>query len=280
PRHLRQRRHEVGLDGADVGLDLLERAGRLIAVEVAVEVDLVADEADASVLRVPLRGVDPGVWHVRPNLAVEESSNARRNALRVGGIVAIGERYALGIPQLGIGLGVAVLVATDCGGLVALGEGRHDCLLDGCRKFQVGLAGCIAEYEYALFPVLEERIRQVAQEGADGVLELPSLGALLLTGGALLLGLSEILESLLVVESCNPFGRRLEVQSQRPLYRDLAEAEVRGREDAAHDHLFFLPVLHDPARFTVPEVGEDLQDVLRTLRRNLPALIAEALAHR
>src|SRR5690606_24088595 len=61
---------------------------------------------------------------------------------------------------------------------------------------------------------------------------------------------------------------------------DLAEAKVRGREDTTHDHLFFLPVLYDPARITVQEVGQDLQDVPRTLRRNLAALVAEALAHR
>src|SRR5690606_23210926 len=123
------------------------------------------------------------------------------------------------------------------------------------------------------------RIRQAAQEGADGILQLSSLGLLLCAGGTLLLGLGEVLERFLIVKSCDPFGRRPEVQPQRSLDRDLAEAEVRGREDAAYDHLFFLPVLHDPARVAVAEVGEDLQDVLRTLRRDLPALVAEALAH-
>ena len=50
--HLGQHPHDVRLDGADVGLDLLQRAGRGVAVEVAVEVDLVADDADLAVLLV------------------------------------------------------------------------------------------------------------------------------------------------------------------------------------------------------------------------------------
>src|SRR5690606_2337126 len=192
----------------------------------------------------------------------------------------IGERHALGVAQLGIGLGAAFLVATDRGGLVALGKGRQDRLLDGRPKLESSLANRLAECALELRPVLEERVRQAAQEGADGLLKFPSLGALLLTGGALLSRLGEILKSLLVIESCDSLGRRLEIQPQRSLDRDLAEAEVRGREDTAHDHLFFLPVLHDPARVTVPEVGENFQDVPRALRRNLAALVAEALAHR
>src|SRR5690606_3224675 len=123
------------------------------AVEVAVEVDLVADDADPAVLRVALAGVDPGVRYVGPHLALEEGADAGRDPVRVGGIVTVGERYPLGVAQFGIGLGLAVLVATDRGGLVALGEGRQDRLLDGRGQLEAGLAGRHAEYAYELLPV-------------------------------------------------------------------------------------------------------------------------------
>src|SRR5713226_7089630 len=64
--------NDVRLDTADVCLDLLQRARRLVAVEVAVEVDLVANKSDLALLRIALCRVDPGVGHVRPHLAVEE----------------------------------------------------------------------------------------------------------------------------------------------------------------------------------------------------------------
>ena len=92
---------EVGFDGADVGLDLLQGARWGIAVEVAVEVDLVADEADLTVLRIPLRRVDPGVRDVRPDLAMEEFLDA------------LGERHAFSIAKFGIGIGVAFFVTAD-----------------------------------------------------------------------------------------------------------------------------------------------------------------------
>src|SRR5690606_27100103 len=68
PRHLCQHSHDVALNGPDLSFDLLEGARRLVAVEVAIEVDLVADDADAAVLRVALPGVDPGVGHVGQHL--------------------------------------------------------------------------------------------------------------------------------------------------------------------------------------------------------------------
>src|SRR5512146_934879 len=47
-RYLGQRPHDVFLDRPNVGLVLLKRAGRGVSVEVAVEVDLVANDADFS----------------------------------------------------------------------------------------------------------------------------------------------------------------------------------------------------------------------------------------
>ena len=59
--HLPQQGHDFGADGVEVGVDFFQRARRLVLVEVAVERDFVADDADFAVLGVALAGVDPGV---------------------------------------------------------------------------------------------------------------------------------------------------------------------------------------------------------------------------
>src|SRR5260221_9139446 len=58
PCHFGEHPDDVPLDGADVGLDLLQGPRRGVAVEVAGEVDLVADQAHLSVLWVALRRID------------------------------------------------------------------------------------------------------------------------------------------------------------------------------------------------------------------------------
>ena len=78
----------------------------------------------------------------------------------------------------------------------------------------------------------------------------------------------------------DPLRLGLEVQPERALDGDLAEAEVRGREDPADDDLLVLAVLGDGARVAVLEVGEDLQDIPRAVERDLAPLVAQALAHR
>jgi hypothetical protein len=55
--------------------------------------------------------VDPGVRNVGPHLALEK------------GLDALGQRHALGVAQLRVGLGVALLITADRGGFVAFGEG-------------------------------------------------------------------------------------------------------------------------------------------------------------
>src|SRR5437764_7049765 len=104
PRHFRQHANDVALDAADVGFDLFQRPRRLIAVEIAVEVDLVADETDLAIFRVTLAGVDPRVRDVGLHLALEERLDP------------FGEGHALGIAQLGVRLRIAVMVATYGGG--------------------------------------------------------------------------------------------------------------------------------------------------------------------
>src|SRR3972149_4366872 len=83
-RYLGQHPQDVLLDPPDLSLDLLQRARRRVAVEVAVEVDLVTDEADLAVFGVALGCVEPGVGDVRPDLAIEECLDAlgQRHALR------------------------------------------------------------------------------------------------------------------------------------------------------------------------------------------------------
>src|SRR5271166_4494233 len=76
--YFREHPHDVPLSVANLGLDLFERTRRLIAVKIAVEVDLVADQPDFAVLRIALFGVDPGIRHVRLHLAREESLDALR----------------------------------------------------------------------------------------------------------------------------------------------------------------------------------------------------------
>ena len=60
-RCLGQHPDDIRLDGADICLDVREGARRCVAVEVPVEVDLVADDSDFLVLLVTLGGVDPGI---------------------------------------------------------------------------------------------------------------------------------------------------------------------------------------------------------------------------
>ncbi|MFQ5538449.1 MAG: hypothetical protein ACE5GJ_13475 [Gemmatimonadota bacterium] len=77
------------------------------------------------------------------HLPVEELSNAARYSAVVGGIRSRSEWNVLRIAEFGIGLGIPVLVATDLGGLVPLGEGAEDGLLHRCAELHAGfLGGC------------------------------------------------------------------------------------------------------------------------------------------
>ena len=124
-RHILQHLQDVLLDGLDIDLDLLERPGRDVAAEVVVEVDFVADVADQAVLAIASRGVGPGIGQMGFDLALEKGADTGRHPLVVGGVPLFGERDALGIAQLGVGLEHAVLVPTDLGRFVALGEGNR-----------------------------------------------------------------------------------------------------------------------------------------------------------
>src|SRR5437867_604650 len=61
--HVREETHDLLFQRLDIGFDDFQRTRRLVAVEVPVERDLVADFG--------LGFVDPGVWHVRTHLALE-----------------------------------------------------------------------------------------------------------------------------------------------------------------------------------------------------------------
>src|SRR3972149_8923598 len=79
--YLRQHAQDVFLDPPDFGLNFFERAGRRVAVEVAVEVDLVADKADAAVLWIDPAGIGPGVRHGGFDLTVEKVADTGRDEL-------------------------------------------------------------------------------------------------------------------------------------------------------------------------------------------------------
>src|SRR4029453_2403552 len=83
-RHFGGHPDDVRLDGADVGLDLLQRAGWGVAVEVAVEVDLVSDDADLAIPLVAPGRVDPGVGDVRLYLPLPESFHPPRGGGGLG----------------------------------------------------------------------------------------------------------------------------------------------------------------------------------------------------
>jgi hypothetical protein len=52
--HLGQHADHIAFDSTDIGFDLLQRTGRRVTVEVAVEIDLIADDADLTVSRIAL----------------------------------------------------------------------------------------------------------------------------------------------------------------------------------------------------------------------------------
>ena len=85
-------------------------------------------------------------------------------------------------------------------------------------------------------------------------------------------------EGALVAESSDPLAARLEIEPERSFDRDLAEAEVRGGVDAADDSLVLLSVPDDLAGCAVLEVGQQPQNVLLVLERDLAALGTQALA--
>ena len=82
------------------------------------------------------------------------------------------------------------------------------------------------------------------------------LGFLPGAGLAPLLRLRQILEALLLVEAGSAFLARLEVQSERPLDGDPAEAEAGGGKDVADDSFLILAIPGEHARVAVPALGE------------------------
>src|SRR5437588_1057972 len=54
---------------------------------------------------------------------------------------------------------------------------------------------------------------------------------------------------------------------------------MRRRIDMADDGLFLAAIFSDKARGAVPEVVQDLENVLRPIDRDLATLVAEAAAH-
>src|SRR4051812_8686328 len=80
-----QHPEDVLFDMSNRGFDLLKPSRGSVAVKVAIEVDLVADQTHFLVPGISLVCIDPGFRHVRLNLAVKERVHvlAERRAFAV-----------------------------------------------------------------------------------------------------------------------------------------------------------------------------------------------------
>ena len=242
------------------------RGRAAVLVEIPVEVDLVAHQPDLPVLRIPACPIDPGVGDVWLHLALEE----RLDVLQKG--------HVLRVSELRIGFGAALPVPTNLGRLVSLGQRGENGLSDGRGELELRLLSRPGKLGLENRPIQEECVRKALEQGADGGLLLPTRRLVRGLGGTLLARHRQVDESALVAESSDPLGACLKIEPERPFDRDLAEAEVRGGVDAADDGLALLAVLDDPAGCAVLEVGQQPQNVLLALERDLAALGAQALA--
>lgn len=158
---------DVLLDGLDVNLDLLQRPRRRVLVEVAVEVDLVADAPDLVVLVVAFIGVDLGAGDVGRHLTLEESLDALR------------ERHALGVAQVGIGHGVPCPYdLTKCISSSASGHGTQRSRTSFTRPAGVAIIGSNGLHTNAapvlfepecLLPMVDSARTQVRQQEYKGI---------------------------------------------------------------------------------------------------------------
>ena len=98
---------------------MFEGTRRLVLVEIAVEVDLVANPADLP----SLRSRTPMLIHASGTCG----STSRVEEL----LDVLPQRHILGVAEFRVGLGVPLVVGADLGGLVALRQGRQDRLEDG-----------------------------------------------------------------------------------------------------------------------------------------------------
>ncbi len=130
-------RQDILLDHQYLGVDLFERPRRGVAIEVAVEVDLVANKSDAGVLWVAFTGIDPGIRHMGFHLAFEERAHARGNTISVDRFIASRKRNALGISQLRVRFGVAIAVPRPAARLARAGESYNLCSGEGHAIFEV-----------------------------------------------------------------------------------------------------------------------------------------------
>ena len=148
----------------------------------------------------------------------------------------------------------------------------------GRGEFQTCPLRCTGELGLEDSPIQEEPVGQTLEKGSDRGLLLAARRLVLGLGSALLARHGQVDEGALVFEARDPLGAGLEIEPERPFDRDLAEAEVRGRVDAADDDVPFLAVLDNPAGCAVLEVRQQPQDVLLAFERDLAAFGAQALS--
>ena len=213
------------LDAADVGLDLLQRARRLVAVEVAVEVDLVADEADLAVLRVAL-----ATCRSRRR-ARAAGPRGRRNPrlLSASGTLSVSRSSGSGSGSPSLSRQIAAVSSrSDSADRIALRA--------GAGSLNAAFFAALSSMRSNSLAILDERRRQAraaacgSPPAARGLRPAPCTPA-----APFFFDCAESLETLLLLHPGDALRARLEIQPQRTLDGDLAETEMRGRIDAADD---------------------------------------------
>ena len=102
PGHFSQHSDNVLFHCTDVGFNDLQGTWRLIAIEIAVEVDLVTHDDDLAIFFVSLGRIDPGVQDVMLHLPLKERLDV------------LAQWQTLGVSQIWVWLRVALLVFTNC----------------------------------------------------------------------------------------------------------------------------------------------------------------------
>ncbi len=205
-RYLTQHADDLTLQIPNLSFNVLQRAWRLVAVEISVQWDFIADFC--------LGEVNPGVGSVGQYFALEIVFDFFL------------ERNALGVAQVGVWFGLTVLVAADFGGFVALAEGILNRLEFGLRQANrlVFLAVNIERFELPqeYRPVFVEALTacfaKLAQQRANRFLAALAFRDFLEPGLlVLLLARRQPAKGRFKIKPGNAFRAGLEVEAERAL---------------------------------------------------------------
>src|SRR5438552_18383565 len=88
------------------------------------------------------------------------------------GLNAFFQRNAFSVTKISIGLGLAVAIAADFGGVVAFAEGGEHCLEFRGAQAHAALAIELAQFGKEFFAILEELLLGRLAEGAEQFADL------------------------------------------------------------------------------------------------------------